>query len=192
MSISNENKKINKILKEIFQTNPTYARYTDDIGKSTIDIMICNDSPLIGISSFGTLGLSDFSLGKRIDNVPLGVELVGYSNTKYEFFAKVLATCAFNVINSQFKCEPGAIHLNIINMYINTDMKHIMFVSPSGWEKKLETLYLYPQKVVAWLLIVPISDKEYEFSQMHGSESLENLFEKQEIDISNLERNSIF
>src|ERR1044071_227674 len=71
-TISEDNKKINKALREAFKGTPKYSRYADEEEKSTIDILSCVDSPWEGITSYGTLGLSDYSTGKQVDGVQLG------------------------------------------------------------------------------------------------------------------------
>jgi competence protein ComGC len=49
----------------------------------------------------------------------------------------------------------------------------------------------FPTKKVAWLLAVPISDKEKDFLTENGSDALESLFEEKQIDIFELDRKSI-
>lgn len=168
MLVSQENKTVAKTLRNVFKGDPHYARYADENEKSTIDILSCSESPEVGLTSFGTLGLSDFSIGKEIEGVPLGVELVGVCRSEFDFFANVISTCAFNIINSKFRSEPGTIFSKIVEMYAVSPMKHILFTNPFAWDEKLETLYLQPYKVVAWLQIIPISDKENEYAKLIG------------------------
>ena len=191
MPISIENKKINKMLRDVFKDNPKYARYADEKEKSIINVLSCSNSPWEGVTSFGTLGLSDHSTGKQVDGIPLGVELVGACYSEFDFFPNILATCSFNIINSSFKCEPGSIYLNVVEMYVESPVKHILFLAPSIWDKKFETLYFQPQKIVAWLQIVPISDKELDYSKANGTEALENLFAREQMDIFDLSRKSV-
>lgn len=191
MAISNDNKTISKVLRDVFRGTPKYTRYADEPEKSTIDILSCVDSPWEGITSHGTLGLSDYSIGKVVDHVPLGVEFVSASQSEFGFFSNILATCAFNIINSHFKCEPGSIYEDVVEMYVKSPMKHILFTTPFHWEDKLHTLYLQPRKIVAWLLLVPISDGELGYVEAKGVKALEDLFEKEQIDIFNLLRESV-
>jgi len=191
MSVSRENKVINKALRNVFSGDSHYSKYADEEEINTIDILSCSDSPSAGLTSFGTLGLSDYSIGKEIDGVPLGVEFVGTCRSEFNFFPNIIATCAFNIINSKYKCEPGTIFEKIVGMYIDSPMKHILFTNPFVWAKKLETLYLQPNKIVAWLLMVPISDTEYEYSILNSVEKLESLFDKEEIDLFDPFRKSV-
>jgi hypothetical protein len=46
-------------------------------------------------------------------------------------------------------------------------------------------------KSIAWLLIIPISEKEKEYANVNGWEALEDKFEEFNIDIFNLYRRSV-
>ncbi len=54
----------------------------------------------------------------------------------------------------------------------------------------METIELDSKKV-AWLLAIPISEAERSFAINNGSNKLEDLFEKHQIDIYDLDRSSI-
>jgi len=190
MPISKQNKIISKALQSVFNGIPKYTRYADEIGQSTIDIISCVDRPWKGTTSFGTLGLSDYSIGKKVDGVPLGVEFVGCCESNFDFFPNILATCAFNIINSKFKCEPGTIYPDVIREYANSEMKHVMLTTPFIWEKNLDTLDFSPHKITTWLLIVPISDNEFDLAKKKGTDALAALLEEKDIDILDLLRSS--
>ena len=75
-------------------------------------------------------------------------------------------------------------------MYRNdTEMQHILLCPPFLWEK-LTTLAM-EEKTVAWLLLVPISEREYRFAEANGSDALEDVFVEKQIDVFNLERTSV-
>ena len=69
-------------------------------------------------------------------------------------------------------------------------MQHILFIPPFLWEDKLTTLS-FNDKKIAWLLVIPISEKELEYAKKHGTDALENLFEEYQIDIFDLKRKSV-
>ena len=69
-------------------------------------------------------------------------------------------------------------------------LEHILFVSPFLWEDRLKTLN-FEDKKVAWLLAVPISEKEFKYAKDKGKDALEELFEEKQIDIFNLYRKSV-
>jgi antitoxin YqcF len=190
MSISNENKIIAKSALHAFGGKPSVSKYWDDRNVSNIDILSVVNRPFDSVSSYSTIGLSDHSIELSVDEAPLRIEIVGVSSTVYEQYPNILASCAFCIVNSKFSVFHGKVFRDIIKMYYpNSEMKHVLFVSPFLW-KDLKTLE-FPNKKVAWLLAVPISENEYLFALEKGTDSLEELFEQEEIDIFNLERESI-
>lgn len=190
MSISNENKIIAKTALHAFGGKPSVSKYWDENNVSNIDMLSTVNRPFDGVSSYSTIGLSDHSIELTVDETPLRIEIVGASATDYEQFPNILSSCAFCIINSKFSVSHGKVFRDIIKMYYsNTEMKHVLFVSPFLWED-LKTLE-FPNKKVAWLLAVPISENEYLFAQEKGIDSLEELFEQEEINIFDLERESI-
>ena len=68
-------------------------------------------------------------------------------------------------------------------------MKHVMFSEPFLWDdlSNIEQ----EDKVITWLMIVPISDAELQYLKEYGSDALETLFEEKNIDIFDLERKSV-
>ncbi|PEK56603.1 suppressor of fused domain protein [Bacillus pseudomycoides] len=191
MGISNESKIIAKSALKAFGGNPVVSKYWDDNSISNIDILSTGDKPCEGVTSYSTIGLYMHSIGRSIDGKSLRVEIVGASATTYNNYANVLATCAFCVINSKMPIYPGQIFLDVLKFYYpNSEMKHMFFVPPFLWEDQLQTID-FPDKKVAWLLAVPILEKEYLFAQQNGSNKLEDLFEQNEIDIFDIERESV-
>lgn len=190
MTITKENKIIARTILGIFGGKPNVSRYWDDNYDSNIDILAALDRPFDSITSYSTIGLSDYSIGYSVEEKPLRVEIVGASASTFEFFPNILSTCAFNIINNQLPVSPGEIFSDVVKMYYpKSDMEHILFSSPFLWEE-LETID-FPEKKVTWLLAVPISTKEYLYADKEGTEALEDLFEQKNIDIFDLNRNSI-
>ncbi|MFD0897277.1 suppressor of fused domain protein [Loigolactobacillus binensis] len=179
----------NKILTVIGGT-PKVMQYLNEDENASIDIFIGENRPDEGLTSYSTIGLSNYSIGLKTNDKKLRVELIGTSGTNFEYFGNIMSTCAFNIIVDHQSCHPGMVYTNIIDQYYSgTDMKHIFFVSPFLWER-LTTLET-KEKSITWLLMVPISDAELEFLEKNGSEALENKFIEQQIDIYDLGRNSV-
>jgi hypothetical protein len=119
------------------------------------------------------------------------VELVGACGMAFQGFDNALSTSAFCIINSRWSCYPGRIFPDVLSMYdCSSTMRHFLFAPPFIWEDRLETLDLKTKKV-AWLQAIPISESELKYAQTEGSDRLEELFDKNQIDIFNLERPSI-
>lgn len=188
--ISESNKVLARRLAGVFASKPQVSRYWDDNKKSSVDVLLCENAPQENVNSYGTLGLSDHPLLNNGEDVGLRVEFVAACGALYDELANILSTAAFCVINSGWYASPGAIFPDIVSMYRkDTAMKHLMFTPPFLWDD-LKTLEL-DDKTVAWLLLVPISEKEYQFAENNGSDALEDLFVEKQIDVFNLDRLSV-
>lgn len=176
---------------------PQIRKYTDIKGNK-VDIFQIKNIIEKGLNMFITVGVSESSISLEYDNLPLRAEFIGLSyklfsedSSKDSKIPNILMTCSSCIKNSNYKCYPGAIFLDVIEtFYPNTDMKHILFTNLLPYMKELKALYL-EDKIVSWLLAVPISEKEYLYSLDYGVEKLETLLEKKQVDIANLDRKSI-
>ena len=165
--------------------------YWDESKENWIDLVICPNCPTAQIKSYATLALSDFPIGKTESDVPLGVEILASIHQKWSAFANILAACAFNIIIDQASCFPGMVYPDVVEAFHpEVTMKHILFVPPFGWETEFETLE-FDSKCVAWLLAVPISEAEFKYAQENGSEMLQALFQERQINIYDLNRESV-
>lgn len=174
---------------EVIGGKPQVFRYWDDDQKNSVDIFSSLDRPYSGVVSYATIGLSECEIGLVSNDKSLRVELIGACDKKEKHFANVLSTVAFEVMKKK-KCSYGDIIQNVISEYcIDSEMKHVYLMNPFLWDG-FETLE-FRDRIVAWLLIIPISDKEKEYAIVNGWESLEDKFEEADIDIFNLNRKSI-
>jgi len=189
-NISEENKKIARKLASTLGGKPSVNRYWDEAEKSFVDLVACTNQPCEGVTSYGTIGLSDYPLIHDGSEFPVRLELVGASANSFLDFPNILTTAAFYIINDQWFCCPGAILQNAVDLYDKSlDMKHLMFVPPFLWDELQTTQY--ESKSVTWLLVVPISENERQYAKDNGTDALEYLFEKHQIDIYDLSRRSI-
>ncbi|MFP7474562.1 suppressor of fused domain protein [Niallia taxi] len=189
MIVSQENKVLARTALKAFEGKSNVFKYWDENNISSVDILSCEDKNFEGILSYSTVGLSDFSIGYEDNRVPLRCELVGAS--EFDCFANIIATCAFNIINSKFDCSFGTIYKDIVKMYLpESPMKHILFLSPFLWEDKLKTIN-FEKKQVAWLMAIPISEDEKIYADKNGIKALEALFYENQINVFNLERDSV-
>ncbi len=166
--------------------------YWDDIERSSVDILICKDRPAEDATCYGTVRLSDHPLINSGVEFSSRLELVGVCNNSYEKFPNILSTAAFYIINNQWFCCPGTIFCDIVEMYYeNIDMKHLLFATPLLWGDDDWETERFGDKTVAWLMIIPISEKERIFAEKNGSEALEDLVIEREIDVFDLRRPSV-
>ena len=206
MDFNNKRKKIAFYSREIIEklsidddkNLPEIRKYTDIKGNK-VDIFQIKNIIEKGLNIFITVGVSEHNLDIKVDNIDLCVEFIALSNKLFSKYSSedskipnILMTCSSCIKNSNYKCYPGAIFLDVIEpFYPNTDMKHILFTNLLPYMKNLKTLY-FEDKVVTWLLAVPISEEEYLYSLEYGVEGLEEKFEAEQINISDLDRKSIF
>ena len=189
--ISEDNKIIAKAALAAFGGKPKVAAYWDEADKQSVDLLTCKDQPQKGITSYSTIGLSDSPINRDGVEIDLRVEFVGACSNSVSEFGNIVTTAAFCVINSKWSCSPGVIFPDVVGMYnCSMTLKHLMLVLPFLWEGKLETLEL-PSKKVAWLLLIPISEEEYQYAQVESSSKLEELFEEYQIDIYDIDRPSV-
>jgi antitoxin YqcF len=82
--------------------------------------------------SYSTIGLSDYSIGYEDNSKSLRIELVGACDSKC--FPNILATCAFNIINTNFRCSVGTIFLDVVKMYLNNSpmQQEMKFADKNG------------------------------------------------------------
>jgi antitoxin YqcF len=178
-------------LQKTFGGKTDVKRFSDDNHDSFVDIMSCADSPQTGVTSYATIGLSEHPLMDNGEEFPARLELIGACGSDFKYFANALATAAFCIINSKWFCHPDAIFPDIFSMYNKSStMKHMMFIPPFLWDDSPNTLEL-PERTIAWLQAIPISEGEYRLAEKEGPERLGDLFEKYQIDVYDLERPSI-
>jgi antitoxin YqcF len=143
------------------------------------------------VTSYGTVGLSDYPLLDRGTEYPARCELVGACASRYQRFGNIISSCAFNIMKDQEFAYPGRIFGRVVAMYYRSlQMRHVMFTQPFPWDEELGTAEL-PGKTVAFLLAVPISDAELQYARSFGAGALGDAFEREQIDIFDLERHSV-
>lgn len=180
-----DQKELYKRLSPILGISTKVTEYGDDQNKITIDILSCPDPIDKNVNFYSTLGL----FNTIVDNNRYEMMMAMYE--KYKFAPNILSTCAFFTIKSNWKCRIGSVFETMVEMYYpNLDMKHILFVSPYIWAEKLEDFEL-SGNVINFVLGIPISEKELQFKNKNGLDRLETLFEDNEIDVFNIERNSV-
>ncbi|AZA84947.1 hypothetical protein C1637_21955 [Chryseobacterium lactis] len=189
-----ENKSLAKYITSIVGINEKIDRHWDEATINFIDIFSCDDPIYPNIKIFGTIGVSDHSnrIEMKDDNfqdIPIELLITGYK--EFDLLPNILSTAGFYITKKRWDCQPGSVFMRIVDMYYeDSEMKHIMFVSPFLWEDKLEPLHL-ETKTVHWLLGTPISDKELEFRMKNGASALEDIFQEKDIDIFDINRKSV-
>jgi len=190
-NVSESNKAVARKVAEAFGRFPKITNFLDVDERNSVEIAAVVDSPQNGISAYSTVNLSDWPLyvGGRMHETR--IEMMGAAPNEFELFQNAISTAAFCVIKQKWECYPGAIFPDVLAMYhLSTTMKHAMFTEPFPWEVLEESLQL-PDRLVTWLMMVPIADSEYEFAHARGWEALGQIFEDRDIDYWDLQRKPV-
>jgi antitoxin YqcF len=191
MTVSPANKAIAKHVLKAFGGTPKVQAYHHDTISMSVDILRCADRPWSGVTSYSTIGLSDFPMLKHASEFPVRLEIAGASASSNELFPNVLASVAFSIMRTRGLYAPGTSVLDFVREYYpSTTVPHLYFTAPYLWNDSLNSLDCGTKKV-SWLLLVPISDTELSFLKQHGDDALEDLFEKNDIDIFDLHRTPV-
>jgi hypothetical protein len=187
MEVSDLSRLAARELMRTWGKKPAVFRHWDQREQNSVDIASCEDSPVSGVTAVGTLGLSDHDLGLG----KVRVELVGAFPSTFSFAPNVAASCAFNGFKDGVPIRPDAIHPDILSIYFaNTQLPHIMMVDPFLWQNGPKTLDCDGLQI-AWLMMVPIAESERRFASYEGAATLTALFEREQIDVFDLERSAI-
>lgn len=192
MRTSKENKLVAAAINETLKGKLSIGRYNDEDEKNIITIITSNNSPQKGVNSFGTVGLNDIEIGfEEEGGKEIRVELLGSAYKEFEMYPYILSNCVFKIINEQIPCYPGAIYKNMVSgVFPGKAMKHILFKSPFLWGGNPKEID-FRDIIITWLYAIPISDEELKFAEEVGFDNLDEKFEEAQIDIFDLNRESV-
>ena len=160
-------------------------KYSDE----ELFILSAEDSPQEGCRSYSTIGLCNFS--HHSGDAKVNIELAGCSLEGVENYDNLLASCAYYSISHGSCITYGNIIRDILYDHnLSRSLEHVTFVSPFLWEG---LKFRYSDDFTChWLLVLPISSGEANFLLENGIDSLERRFEDLNVDILDLERDSLF
>jgi len=190
-NISQDNKQIAQKLHKAFGGDQPIVRQYDHVSEDLhVDILSIAGTPDKDLTSYGTIGLSDFSMPWGEGEFPTRIEFCGACSTSFNEFPNMMASAAFNIIRSGIVCHPGSVMRDYVREYkSDAKLPHLYFTSPFFWEDELKMLAL-SKKTVSWLLCFPISETEAGYLSRNGEDNFESLLESQEIEIFDIYRNS--
>nr|OAI62072.1 hypothetical protein RSP597_22065 [Ralstonia solanacearum] len=189
--VSNVSKKIARHIASKFGGTPKVTRYWSDDQAISVDLLAAVGSPCGGVVSYGTIGLSDYPVCINDAGDQVCVELLGACADVVKNFPNALTTAVFYVIRNQWRCVHGGVLQNALDMYkLSATMKHFLLSFPFPWEGFSGVDF--GDRKVNWLLAVPISDAERIYLRDHGLQALERAFEGRQIDIFDINRDSVF
>ena len=101
----------------------------------------------------------------------------------------MLSSIVFTIMDTK-QCYPGMIIRDIVAHYMNdSDIRHVMLTDNLLWDD-IEDVELEDMRVT-WLMMVPITESEYEYAMEHGPKILEERFFEEEIDLADLYRKPV-
>ncbi len=167
-----------------------FAHHDNEQEDQTVYVFYAPDSPVRGVSSYGTIGVSNFPLFTLKGEASHGLEVVGACASEVEYFPNVLATIALKVMGGH-PAFPGAIFQGVVDTYkLSSTLSSMMLVDPFLWDDSLASETL-ASKTVAWLQAIPISEEERQFAHVHGADALTDLFVEKQIDVYDIHRESV-
>lgn len=189
MAVSNIDKIVAKEEARVFGGNPTVAEFFAEAEKKKIVIFQSFDVPEEGVQTCATVGLHEVNIGLVSMGKKLRVEIVGAIDKEVENYDSLIAALAFDIMDAK-RCFPGFVIEDVISEFVpDSEMKHILLTNPSVWED-LETMEL-DDRLIAWLMAVPISESECEYARRNGTDALEDVLEENEADIWDIYRESV-
>jgi hypothetical protein len=189
--ISPENKKIAHYVASAFGGTPRVVEYINDSDTLSVGILSCSDRPVKGVTSYATIKLSDHRMNWKDGEFPARLELVGMCLSTAEFFANILSSAAFTIMQSDKVYRSGtAIPYVVEQHYPESKLPHLYLTEPFIWKHDLKK-FDCGTKNVTWLLVLPISHAEYLYLTEHGKHALESVLQKENADFSNLGRMSV-
>ena len=195
MEVSADNKKLARFLAGALGFEPHVYTYWDEDNKNCLDILSITDPIDSNVKFYSTIGLSDYqNLIKMNDNseknIPIELLMAGYKN--FEQVSNILSTCGFYISKNKWNCKPNNVFESMVAMYYpQKEVKHILFCRPFLWEDKLGDGLELENKTAHFLLCIPITERELEFKMKNGTNALSDLFEKNEVNIFDLDRKSV-
>ena len=87
-------------------------------------------------------------------------------------------------------CAHGMLIPNAIRSYVKgTELKHAVLMSPVFWPdyQVLED----DDCMVAWLMVVPITDSEKKYIEQNGVAAFDSLLERKDADVTNMQRKPV-
>lgn len=179
-------------------TLSSVREWVDTRDSVRVPVGIATGSPELGLTSYATLGLSDFSIDLRSDDgASLRVELVGVAREEADVFLNGFGKCAINIAGKSYQPMPGRILPNVFDDHSAVvSTPHGLLWYPFAWDTKFGALRI-DQTEIEWLTVIPITDSEFSLVREVGAgfggkgvEHLLDLFEERRVDVWDLTRAS--
>jgi antitoxin YqcF len=171
---------------DAFGGTPRVSRYYDEPEQHEVGILVADDRPAPGFTSYSTVTLHQYE--NRMDEQDIRVELAATADTSAEEMANVLATAAFNVLKDGWLAAPGVVFPDLIREYeLSETLPHVLWMPPTPWDS-LHSVDLGEGVTAHWLLAIPIAESERELLVRDGYDKFDALLEERDVEYWNLNR----
>lgn len=184
---SNFERQLGRAIQSALGSSIKVSRFGDDDGLHECSVIRAENSPVDGVTSYGSVGLSEDP--QSAGSVKMLVEVVAACASSTHNIDNLVSSCVFDSKKNGTDIIYGAYIPDIVDQYqISNTMRHVTFVAPFLWEG-LGRINV-EGKNVHCLMMLPISDNELYYLQERGVDELERIFEKSQIDIFDINRAS--
>lgn len=155
---------------------------------ATVDVLVVEGSPEIGQRSYSTIGLSDRNLVIAGRDFGFGVELCAGSSLHDDRYELLIGDIAYEILVGNWVAALNTVFPDIFSKaFPESRMRHVLLSHPFSWGEKFGVLKFLGRKVV-WLQMIPISESEYLLARSEGVDVLEELLERSEANIFDVNR----
>jgi antitoxin YqcF len=163
----------------------TYGALDSDARQS---IIIAPDIPEEGVSTYASIGLSDYPQPNY--GTPVRIELIGACYSDDGEFANIVSSCMIECLQNGREITYGVVFWDIVKQYCVSDtLSHVTFVAPPFWDGFTQAAMIDGD--VLWLMILPISESEMVHLKTHGIDALERLLQLNDADVFDLNRKPV-
>ena len=166
-----------------FQGTRKVTRHVSDQVEGHVDVVtISLDNADGRLEVCSTLGLSNHETGLFVGDQPLGVELYSAAYPETVELRDLMATVSFQLFGGFNSVRPKAVlpsALSSAESWCDSVLPHAILSDPFFGGV---TAQEYPDRTVAWLYVLPITDQELALIGEIGVEAVLEKMEAQQID----------
>lgn len=159
-------------------------------GLPSLNLIECDNIPQFGVTSYATIGMSQYTNLSTGGGKNLGVELLAAAGSNWKVIQSGLIGSALNIASGKHSIWPDTIFPDVMSGFDQAvSVPHALFVLPFLWNdiEDLESDDL----VITWLMMVPVSDQEFLFAELNGVQALNARLLEAQPDVFNLMRPSV-
>jgi hypothetical protein len=163
-------------------------RHTGDSGR-TIDVTRYGDVPEVGLTTYASQGLSNVPWP---DGRPR-LEVIFATAQDSPAAPQIVANAVFHVMDSGFYPAPGTLVRDLVGVIgagdLSLRLPHAYFSVPRRWGLHLPLDEGPP--AITLTMVVPVSEREYQYWKTQGDAALEARFEEAHLEPADLRRASV-